>query len=148
MTLAPRTPATTAWTSSPASITTSPASASPALSPRPASPPSASPALALPTPSLTSYSPITRGRWGQLQRLRAGGPGTSTSSAVLCSSCYLAPVASACSSPPGLSSLQQVAVGYLKNRLLYPQHLDGIWTGSVHFRVTYDTLGEYPESWF
>ena len=33
-------------------------------------------------------------------------------------------------------------------RLHYPQHLDGIWTGPVHIRVTFVTLIEYPEPWF
>ena len=28
-------------------------------------------------------------------------------------------------------------------RLLYPQHLDGIWTGPTQSRLTYNTLGEY-----
>ena len=33
-------------------------------------------------------------------------------------------------------------------RLLYPQHLDGIWTGPLQFRLPYDTLSELPEPWF
>ena len=33
-------------------------------------------------------------------------------------------------------------------RLLYPQHLDGIWTGPLQFMLPYDTLSEYPEPWF
>ena len=34
------------------------------------------------------------------------------------------------------------------SRLLYPQHLNGIWTGPLQFRLPYDTLSKYPEPWF
>ena len=33
------------------------------------------------------------------------------------------------------------------NRLLYSQHLGGIWTGQTPYRLTYDTLSGYPETW-
>ena len=32
-------------------------------------------------------------------------------------------------------------------RLLYPQHLHGIWSGLMPYRLPFDTLGEYSEPW-
>ena len=32
-------------------------------------------------------------------------------------------------------------------RLLHPQHLGGIWSGLMPYRMPFDTLIEYPEPW-
>ena len=32
-------------------------------------------------------------------------------------------------------------------RLLHPQHLHGIWSGLMPYRLPFDTLGEYSEPW-
>ena len=32
-------------------------------------------------------------------------------------------------------------------RLLHPQHLGGVWSGLMPYRLPFDTLSEYPEPW-
>ena len=36
---------------------------------------------------------------------------------------------------------------FMHNRLLYPQHLGGIWSGLMPYRLPFDTPSEYPEPW-
>ena len=36
---------------------------------------------------------------------------------------------------------------WISNRLLHLQHLSGIWSGLMPYRLLFDTLSEYPEPW-
>ena len=35
----------------------------------------------------------------------------------------------------------------LVTRLRHPQHVGGIWSGLMPYRLPFDTLSEYPEPW-